>query len=84
MQPLLTYHSRLPLGLDLWQDLCYGRTMGPYFLLLTQAGCLSVYITIPQNQRLEWRGTAITLPARPALPSWAQPTPISPNASYFE
>lgn len=41
-QPERAYHSTFPLGLDLWQDLCCGRTVGPYSLLLTQAGC--VYI----------------------------------------
>lgn len=42
MQPLLAYHSRLPSEVDLWQDPRCGRTLGPYFLLLTQTGC--VYI----------------------------------------
>lgn len=39
---------------------------------------VSVYITAPLSQRLEWRGLAAPArPARPALPSWAQPSPIA-------
>ena len=43
MQPLLAHHSRLPLGLGLWQRVSCGRTMGPYFSLLTQEGCFSLH-----------------------------------------
>ena len=78
MQPLLAYHSRLPLGFTFWQDLCRGRTMELYFSppLLTQAGCVyilpvSVYITTPPPEPdITTERTCCSLPARPPLPNW--------------
>lgn len=50
------------------------------FLLLTQAGCLSLHHCSSEPEvRIE--RNCCSLQARPALPSRAQPTPISSNAT---
>lgn len=70
MQPLLPHHSRLPLGLDLWQGLCYERTMRPYFSL-TQAGCFSLHhCSLEAEIRMERTHCS---PSRPDLPYEARP-----------
>lgn len=86
MQPLLAYHSRLPLGFDLQQALCYKRTLEPSFLLLIQAGCVyirSQFLSLLLRSR-GWNGEdPLLLPNQSCLPLWSQLTPVKSECPRY-